>query len=74
MISVTEQLDIVTKLLRKMCRTYPDKLPDDIQAWWDGEQAIIAAEKMLSDQRKADKVAALTAKITDLQAQLAGLS
>lgn len=71
--SISEEYDALRKLLRKVARTYPGAMPTDLQAWWDAEQVIVAAEKAENDARKAEKAAALTAKIAELQDQLAKL-
>lgn len=73
MSSVTEDFEELRKLLRSVARTYPGDMPANLQAWWGVEQPIIAAEKAVADQRKAEKIAALEARIAELEAQLAGL-
>lgn len=72
MASVSEELDLVTKLLRKMCRG-AQSLPPDVQAWWTAEQQEIAAEDAAKEARKQARIAELQAKITELEATLAGL-
>lgn len=73
MSSVTEDFEALRKLLRSVARTYPGDMPANLQAWWDIEQPIIAAEKAAADARKAERAAAIEAKIVELQAQLATL-
>lgn len=69
MASVSEELDLVTKLLRKMCRQ-SQSLPADVQAWWTAEQQEIAAEDAAKEARKQARIVELQAKIAELQAVL----
>lgn len=72
MASVSEELDLVTKLLRKMCRG-AQSLPPDVQAWWTAEQQEIAAEDAAKEARKQARIVELRGKIAELQATLDSL-
>ena len=72
MATVSEELDLVTKLLRKMCRG-AQSLPADVQAWWTAEQQEIAAEDAAKEARKQARIKELQGKIAELQATLDSL-
>lgn len=71
--TIAEELDALRKLLRHTARNYPAPLPADLQVWWDAEKLMIAKEKIAEDARRTERISMLTAKIAELQAELAKL-
>ena len=71
--TVSEEREELERMLRKVCRSGVT-LPNDVAAWWVTEQQQIAQENAAKEARRQQRIADLTARIAELQSQLASLT
>lgn len=71
--TVSEEREELERMLRKVCRSGVT-LPNDVAAWWAAEQQQIAQEDAAKEARRQQRITDLTARITELQSQLASLA